>query len=236
MRYRADGNLEFLGRIDHQVKVRGFRIELAEIESVLRQHEAVHEAVVVAQAEGNDKRLVAYVAAKGMTDPSIAELRTHLRRSLPEYMVPNLFVMLENLPLSPSGKIDRQALPAPDKSRPELDKAYVAPRNETESALAEIWATLLELEQVGVYDNFFELGGHSLLATQLMSRLHDQLHVDLPVKALFETPTVAGLAQQIEVAGEADSGELDRIDDLLLKVDQLSDEEVLALLKEKEAV
>ena len=218
------------------MKVRGFRIELAEIESVLRQHEAIHEAVVVAQGEEADKRLVAYIMPTKETAPAMPEVRAYLRRTLPEYMVPGQFVVLDSLPLTPSGKIDRGALPEPDKSRPELEKAYVAPRNETEAKLAEIWQELLEIEQVGVYDNFFELGGHSLLATQVVSRLRLAFTVELPLRTLFEGPTVAGLVQQIEALEASGNGELDRIDDLLTKVDQLSDEEVLALLSEKEAI
>ena len=198
VRYRADGNLEFLGRLDHQVKVRGFRIELAEVESVLRQHEAIHEAVVVAQGQEADKRLVAYIMLTQETAPTLPELRAYLRQRLPEYMVPGQFVTLKTLPLTPSGKIDRQALPAPDKRRPELEKAYVAPRSETEATLVQLWCELLEVEQVGIYDNFFELGGHSLLATQLMSRLRHVFEVEMPLRRLFEDPTVAELALAVE--------------------------------------
>jgi acyl carrier protein len=232
VRYRADGNLEFLGRIDHQVKLRGFRIELAEIEAALRQQPGVQEGVVLALDEGGDRRLVAYLVPSGEALPPLEVLRAGLRRTLPDYMVPNLFVPLAALPLSPSGKIDRQALPAPDKARPELAKALVLPRSETEAVLAQLWAELLDLEQVGVLDNFFELGGHSLLATQLVSRIHDQLHVELPVKALFETPTVAGLAQRIDASARSD-GDLARPEAVLARVDQLSEAEVLALLAEK---
>jgi len=232
VRYRADGNIEFLGRIDHQVKVRGFRIELGEIETVLGRHPALRDSVVVAQGDGiRDSRLVAYVTAQdGAQPPNAGELRGFLREKLPEYMVPSLFVTMEQLPLSPSGKVDRRALPVPDPVRPDLDREYVPPRSDTEQELATICAELLGVDRVGVYDNFFELGGHSLLATQLISRLRDTFHVELPLRALFETPDVAGLAARVEAAGQAvqpDDGKIARMLDL---VSQLSEDEVQAKL------
>ncbi|MGD0207573.1 MAG: amino acid adenylation domain-containing protein [Verrucomicrobiota bacterium] len=208
-RYRPDGNIEFLGRADHQVKIRGFRIELAEIEAVLGQHPAVREAVVLAQETaakdlsaslGTEKRLVAYVVAEREPLPTTTDLRHFLKEKLPEYMVPAVFVLLEALPLMPNGKVDRRALPSPDRSRPELDKAFVAPRTPTEELLAEIWAQLLDLERVGIHDNFFDLGGHSLLATQVVSRIRETFQVEIPLRRLFEVPTVAGLAESIEAA------------------------------------
>jgi len=235
VRYRADGNIEFLGRIDHQVKVRGFRIELGEIEAVLGGHPALREAVVVVREDvPGDKRLVAYVVPAGETAPTVGELRSYLRQQLPEYMVPSAFVTLEALPLSPSGKVDRKALPAPDRSRPELEREYVAPRNETEAKLAAICAELLGLEQVGVYDNFFELGGHSLLATQFISRLRDTFHIELPLRSLFEHPTVADLAGRVEALRREEQAEMDKIADLLARVEELSEEEVRALLTERQ--
>jgi amino acid adenylation domain-containing protein len=206
-RYRPDGNIEFLGRADHQVKVRGFRIELGEIEAVLGQHPAVREAVVLAREDApgdpsaslrTEKRLVAYVVAERELLPTTTDLRSFLKEKLPEYMVPAVFVLLEALPLMPNGKIDRRALPSPDRSRPELDKAFVAPRTPTEELLAEIWAQLLDLERVGIHDNFFDLGGHSLLATQVVSRMRETFQVEIPLRRLFEVPTVAGLAESIE--------------------------------------
>jgi len=181
------------------VKIRGFRIELGEIETVLGQHPAVHETAVTAQEDVHgDKRLVAYVVPRKEQTPMISELRSFLKSKLPEHMVPSTFVFLDTLPLTSHGKVDRQALPGDTGLRPELEKAFVAPRNPAEKALAGIWAQVLGLEQVGIYDNFFELGGHSLLATQVISRLCNAFQVELPLCRLFEAPTVAELAQLIE--------------------------------------
>jgi amino acid adenylation domain-containing protein len=203
-RYRPDGNIEFLGRADHQVKIRGFRIELGEIEAALGQHPAVREAVVLAREDAaGEKRLVSYVVADREPLPTTTDLRNFLKEKLPEYMVPAVFVLLDALPLMPNGKVDRWALPAPDRSRPELDKAFVAPRTPTEELLAEIWAQLLDIERVGIHDNFFDLGGHSLLATQLVSRMREAFQVEIPLRRLFEVPTVAGLAESIEAARQA---------------------------------
>ncbi|MGD1020131.1 MAG: amino acid adenylation domain-containing protein [Verrucomicrobiia bacterium] len=203
-RYRPDGNIEFLGRADHQVKIRGFRIELGEIEAALGQHPAVREAVVVAREDApGEKRLVAYVVPEREPLPTTTDLRNFLKEKLPEYMVPAVFVLLDALPLMPNGKIDRRALPSPDRSRPELDKAFVAPRTSTEESLAEIWAQLLNIERVGIHDNFFDLGGHSLLATQLVSRIREGFQVEIPLRRLFEVPTVAGLAESVEAARQA---------------------------------
>jgi amino acid adenylation domain-containing protein len=204
-RYRADGTIEFLGRSDHQVKIRGYRIELEEIEAALGHHPAVQTAIVLAQDDAADepsaeKRLVSYVVAAREPPPTTSDLRSFLKEKLPEYMVPAVFVLLDALPLLPNGKIDRLALRPPDRSRPELDKVFVAPATATETLLAEIWAQLLDLERVGIHDNFFDLGGHSLLATQLVSRVRDAFEVEIPLRRLFEAPTVAGLAESIEAA------------------------------------
>ncbi len=197
VRWLPDGRLEFLGRVDFQVKVRGFRIELGEIEEALKRHAAVREAVLLARedAPGN-KRLVAYIIARDSARPSVAGLRQHLLASLPEYMVPSAFVFLDALPLTPNAKVDRKALPAPDASASE--DTYVAPRTPIEEVLAGIWAGLLGVARVGVEDNFFELGGHSLSATQLVSRVRAAFDVELPLRGLFETPTIAGLAATID--------------------------------------
>jgi amino acid adenylation domain-containing protein len=203
-RYLPDGNLEFLGRIDHQVKIRGFRIEPGEIEAVLGQHAAVREAVVLVQQDARgEKRLVAYVAAEQESFHTADDLRSFVRQKLPEYMVPSAFVLLDALPLMPNGKVDRRALPALDPARPHFEKALVAPRTPTEEVLAAIWAESLGIERVGIHDNFFDLGGHSLLATQVVSRMRDAFQVEIPLRRLFETPTVAGLAESVEAARRA---------------------------------
>jgi amino acid adenylation domain-containing protein len=202
-RYLADGNIEFLGRIDDQVKVRGYRIELGEIEAVLGQHPAIQQAVVLAREDSpGDKRLVAYTVAAAGSAPSANELRSFLQQKLPEFMVPSAFMFLESLPLTPNGKLDRKALPAPDQSRPELDETYSSPRTPVEELLAQIWSDVLKLDKVGIHDHFFELGGHSLLATQLISRIRDTFKIDLPLRSLFEAPTIYGLAQRIQELGE----------------------------------
>jgi len=198
-RYRQDGNIELLGRRDYQVKIRGFRVGLGEIEAALSQHEGVQTAVAMARKdEARGTMLVAYLVPRSGVTHTADALRRFLREKLPEYMVPSHFVMLDALPLNPNRKIDRKALPAPELSRPELETVYAAPRTPKETALSKIWAELLGLERVGIHDNFFDLGGHSLLATQFTSRLREALQVDLPLRYIFETPTVAGLSESIE--------------------------------------
>lgn len=195
-RYLQDGNIEYLGRIDHQVKIRGFRIELGEIESVLSQHPAVRETVVIVQ---QNQSIVAYIVFQQSAAYSTNELRFFLQQHLPEYMIPSSFVLLDSLPLTPNGKVDRQALPATEQVRPELEASFVAPRTPVEEMLAVIWAHLLGIEQVGINNNFFELGGHSLLATQVISQVQKVFQVELPLRYLFESPTVAGFAKHIEM-------------------------------------
>ncbi|MEH1780418.1 MAG: amino acid adenylation domain-containing protein [Nostoc sp.] len=193
-RYLPDGNIEYLGRIDNQVKVRGFRIELGEIEAALSQHPSVHSVIVTARVDTpGEQRLVAYIVPQEDCVPTISELRQFLKAKLPEYMVPNAIAILESLPLTPSGKIDRHALPAPELDRQMLDK-FVAPRNPIEKTLALIWAEVLKVEQVGIHNNFFELGGHSLLAVRLMSRIQQQFRKNLPLTTLFQNGTVEQLA------------------------------------------
>ncbi len=195
VRYLPDGNLEFLGRNDHQVKLRGFRVEPGEIEACLTEHPQVHEAVVLALGGGSTKRLVAYVVTE--PDEHLAHsLRAHVAAGLPAYMVPAAFVRLDAFPLTPNGKLDRKALPEPDQAA-FAHQAYEAPQGEIETALARIWAELLGLEQVSRQDNFFELGGHSLLAVQMIERLR-HFGLKLPVKALFSTPTLSMLAQSLD--------------------------------------
>ncbi len=201
VRWLASGDLEFLGRIDQQVKIRGFRVELGEIEAVLAAHPAVAQAAVVAQRE--KARLVAYFVPAG--EVTAGELRDYLKERLPEFMVPSAFVTLQALPLNANGKVDRKALPAPDAALA-ADVEFVAPRTTTEELLAGLWASLLSVPRVGVHDNFFQLGGHSLLATQLVSRILETFGVKLPLRKVFERPTLAGLALEVEVAVRSDQG------------------------------
>ncbi|WP_035942807.1 thioesterase domain-containing protein, partial [Caballeronia glathei] len=197
-RYRADGNLEFLGRNDHQVKIRGFRIELGEIEAQIASHPAVREAVVIARArqqDTQDQQLVAYVT--GTAEINASALREHLASRLPDYMVPSAFVVLDALPLTPNGKLDRRALPNPQWQR--LD-TYVAPRSSLEHTLAQCFASVLGLERVSVFDNFFALGGHSLLAVQLMAHIDAKLGQNVSIRVLFSAPSVAELADHLNTA------------------------------------
>ncbi|MCG7202656.1 amino acid adenylation domain-containing protein [Streptomyces arenae] len=201
MRWLSEGRLEYLGRADHQVKVRGFRIEPGEIETVLSAHPAVHATVVTAHGVDSDRRLVAYVVpadpANGM--PPVSELREYVREVLPEYMVPSLFVELAVLPLTPNGKIDRAALPEPQA--PHAGSSYTPPATATEELLAGIWAQVLDVDRIGTRDSFFDLGGHSLLATQIVSRVREVFAAEIPLAALFDQPTVRGLAAVIDGAG-----------------------------------
>ena len=209
VRYRPDGTLEFLGRLDHQVKVRGFRIELGEIEAVLRQNPAVREAVVLAREdEPSEKRLVAYLVPKPEQMPTSGELRSFLKAKLPDYMVPAAVVTLKALPLTPNGKVDRHALPAPNYTRPELEKGFIAPHDVFERQLTHMWEDLLGVTPIGVQDDFFELGGHSLLAVQLFAQIEKRMGTRLPLATLFERPTIAHLAHGLRHQGETASGAL----------------------------
>jgi amino acid adenylation domain-containing protein len=199
-RYLPDGRIEFVGRRDNQVKIRGYRIELGEIEAALIKHPAVREAVVVVLEDTpGEKRLVGYLVKRQLIQ--IADLRKYLGARLPGYMVPSVFVVLESFPLTANGKVDRQALPTPDGLRPELGEAFVAARTPTEEVLAGIWMEVLKVGKVGVNDNFFELGGHSLLATQVMSRMREIFKVEIPLRCLFEHPTIGALAENMETTG-----------------------------------
>jgi aspartate racemase len=239
-RYRPDGSIEFLGRNDDQVKVRGFRVELAEVEMALSQHPDVENATVVARADASDARqLVAYmVPREGAVAPSLGVMRRFLQQRLPDYMVPSSFIVLDKLPLSANGKVDRRLLPQPDNGRPALDHRFVAPRDETEEKLAEIWVELLRRDQIGIHDNFFELGGHSLLATRIMSHVEAAFGVSLPLHLFFETPTVSDMAEAIrqQRANGANRPAMipiqsGREEAFLPRLDDLSDEEVDSLLE-----
>ncbi|HKR11124.1 MAG TPA: amino acid adenylation domain-containing protein, partial [Pyrinomonadaceae bacterium] len=204
-RWLSDGSIEYLGRLDEQVKLRGFRIELGEIEAVLLRHEQVKEAVVIVKKnESGDKQVVAYLT--GEPGLLITELRGSLKQQLPEYMIPGAFVVLESLPLTPNGKIDRRVLLEMESGRAKAEQETIQPRTPIEEVLLGIWKSVLRLEEIGVEENFFELGGHSLLATQVMSRVREAFGVEVALRHLFESPTIADLAQQIEQSLKRRSG------------------------------
>ncbi|MBD1902831.1 amino acid adenylation domain-containing protein [Trichocoleus sp. DQ-A3] len=195
-RYLPDGNIEFLGRIDDQVKLRGFRVELGEVETVLSQHPGVRQSIVLLR-EDVGQRLVAYIVSNSALIND-NELRSFLKEKLPEYMVPSAFVILKALPLTPNGKIDRSALPAPETIKPVAD-TFVVPRNSVEEVLAGIWVHLLKLQKVGIYDNFFDLGGHSLLIPQLLAKVRETFQIELTLRDFFDAPTIADLGKNIEM-------------------------------------
>jgi amino acid adenylation domain-containing protein len=230
VRFRIDGNLEFLGRLDDQVKLRGFRIELGEIESLLSLHSTVQEAVVMVREDvTGDQRLVAYLVVKPESSLSIQNLRSFLQEKLPEYMIPTDFVPLQSLPLTSNGKVNRKELPAPDKLNAAVKESFIAPRNSLEEQLANIWAEVLKIEKVGIYNNFFALGGHSLLVTQLISRMRDDIGVELVVQDVFANPTVADLSVIVtqKLAEQVDEESLARS---LAELEDLSDEDIQLIL------
>ena len=200
VRYRADGQLEWLSRLDKQIKLRGYRIELGEIETTIRQEALVQQAVCLCREDGsNEKKVVAYIVPTPGTPPDAALLRTHLRKLLPEYMVPSAFVFLETFPLTPNGKVNKQALPAPETLTPSQGPSSVAPTTVLEELLVELWQEVLNIERIGIHDNFFELGGHSLLAARMIARIRNLLELTVPLRTLFEHPTVARFAKEIDV-------------------------------------
>ena len=228
-----DGCLIHLGREDLQVKIRGNRVEIAEIEMALLALDTVKEAVVVAREDvPGDLRLVAYIVPAGTPVPTIDMLRRAVAEKLPDYMVPAAFVMMDALPLIGIGKVDRQALPAPGRVRPALPNPLVAPRTHCETELIRIWSEGLDLDQVGIYDNFLELGGHSLLATRIISRVRDAFHVDVPLPALLEAPTVADMAVVI-TQSQAETVERKEMDRMLAELEGLSDADSQPLLAEE---
>jgi amino acid adenylation domain-containing protein/FkbM family methyltransferase len=232
-RYLHDGSVEILGRSDRQIKIRGFRVEPGEIESALKQHPRVRDAAVVGREDGKgNDRLVAYLVADRHRAPE-RELRGFLRGKLPNYMIPSAFVSLEALPLTPNGKLDHRALPAPDRNRAELEESFVAPRTPIEEELTRIWAEILGLERVSVNGNFFDLGGHSLLATQMIARVRGVFQVDIPLRALFEKPTVEELA--VAIAGwKAMALSREELSNALAELESLSQEEISRLLVAQE--
>jgi len=197
-RYRADGEMEFLGRRDHQVKIRGYRMELGEIEAALVANKGVREAAIVVREDvPGEKRLVGYIVPDQQPAPTTSELHTFLKDKLPAYMTPSAFVMLDALPLTPNGKLDRRALPVPDALRPALTTSYLAPATEMERRIAEIWQDVLRVDRVGMHDNFFELGGHSLLLVRLHGRLNETFLQQVSIIELFRYPTIASLAAHL---------------------------------------
>ncbi len=203
----ARGQLVYRGRSDHQVKMRGYRVELGEIESVLREHAAIADTAVIAQFAGTpDARLVAYFVAKS-APPSAAELRAHLKNRLPDYMLPAAFVALERLPLTPNGKLDRRALPEPEPLRSDADAAFVAPRDPTENRVAEVWQQVLKLPRVGIHDDFFTIGGHSLTAMQVVARLRGAVLPGLNLHHMFAQPTISGLIDAVRQPADAEARE-----------------------------
>jgi len=226
-RFLAKGNIEYAGRNDFQVKIRGYRIELGEIELMLAQHPEVREAVVVAR-----ERLTAYVVLNEPGTATAKQLKEFLKERLPEYMLPASFVVLDALPLTTTGKVDRNALP--NQIGFDVEETYLAPRTALEQVLAGIFSQVLSLERVGVNDSFFDLGGHSLQATQVLSRVREAFQLELPLRALFKAPSVAGLAASI-LEDEAKRARVERTAELLLKLADLSDEEVDDLIQHKAA-
>jgi acyl carrier protein len=232
-RMLPDGCLEHLGRKDLRVKIRGLRVEVAEVEGVLRSMNAIRDAVVMARDDKRgDRSLVAYIVSAGDASLSVSDLRRFVEQKLPPFMVPARFVTLDALPLTPNGKVNRRALPDPGTSRPDLDTPFVEPGTPVEKELAQIWAEVLSLEQVGIHDSFNELGGHSLLATQIILQVIKAFQVELPVQSLFEAQTVAEMAVIItrNQAGRVEGEEFSR---LLTDLDGLSDEEAQRLLAQE---
>lgn len=224
-----DGNLEFIGRTDHQVKIRGFRIELAEIETALRQFPGIQQAIVMVRTDQpGEPRLTAYLVAIDRTLKT-GPLRHFLKATLPDYMIPSAFVWLDALPLTSTGKVNRRALPVPGIASRDADIEFVAPRTHTEQDLATIWSDILHLNPIGIHDNFFELGGHSLLATQVISRLRETFAIACPVRALFDNPTIAELAQNV-LTQQIEQAESDDLAEILREIEQLSEGEAMEQL------
>jgi amino acid adenylation domain-containing protein len=232
-RYLPDGNIDFLGRVDNQVKIRGFRIELGEIETALTQHPAVEQAIVLAREQlTGEKRLFAYIVPSQEQTPSIQEVRSFLKQKLPAYMVPSAFVFLDALPLTPNGKIDRRALPTAEENNLDLGESCVAARTPEEEQMVRVWTEILKVNRVGIYDNFFDLGGHSLLATQVVSRVGREFNVDLPLRTLFEAPTVAGMAAAV-LQSRCESIEQQKLCHLLSELESLTDDDAQRLLADE---
>jgi amino acid adenylation domain-containing protein len=233
-RYLADGSLEYLGRADHQTKIHGVRIEPDEVAGTLAQHEAIRECVVIVREDTpGDKRLVAYAVPREPGGTTASDLRLFLKQKLPDYMVPSAFVLMQALPLTPSGKVDRRALPAPEQGGTHEVGSHVAPRDAIESVMAGMWAEMLKRDKVGVYDNFFELGGHSLLAMQLISRVRESFSVEFPLRQMFEDPTVAGMSAAL-VAHELKPGRTLKVARILQQLEGMTEADVTSQLQEQQ--
>ena len=241
-----DGSLEYLSRRDRQVKLRGFRIELDEIEAVLRKHPKVAQAAVLVCNKNSDTQLVAFVVAQSAATLDIEDVGNYLSAKVPEYMLPSRFVALDEMPLTPSGKIDLEALRLHDVSGSDWMAKYVAPRNEVEQIIADIWAETLHLERVGVEDNFFRVGGHSLLAAQVISRLRKTFNIEVPLSAFFEAPTISRFTQRLNHFKSAAADQRGRapaisqmanqkLEQILTDMESLSEEEVRQMLQDEQS-
>jgi acyl carrier protein len=228
-RYLPDGNVEFLGRGDHQVKVRGYRIELGEIESALTEHPLIRQAIVILRHDGGRERLVGYVISSKLRPGNTTEITEFLKQRLPDYMVPAPIVVMRAFPTTPNGKVDRAALPVPEEAEG-ANRIVIAPQTFVEIELAKIWASLLKIEELSVHDDFFDLGGHSLLATQVVSRIRKTFEKEIPLRSIFDAPTVAKLAVVIESTPAA-IGDLEME---LEALESLSDEEAERLLQDQQ--
>jgi acyl carrier protein len=234
-RLLPDGCLIHLGRKDFQVKIRGHRIEIAEVEMALLDHPAIKQALVVPRVDhSDDQRLAAYLVAASRPAPAVGELRSFLTKTLPDYMIPSTWMFMEALPLAPNGKPDRQGLPPPSSTRPELNTVFVAPRTSIESRLAQIWSEVLSIDQVGINDNFFDLGGHSLAATRVVSQVLKQFRIKVPLQLLFQSPTVAEMAAVITERQAKKLGEQD-LNRILSELESLSDIEAESRLANESA-
>ena len=245
-RWLPDGSLEYLSRRDRQVKLRGFRIELDEIEAVLRKHPKVAQAAVLVCNKNSDTQLVAFVVAQSAATLDIEDVGNYLSAKVPEYMLPSRFVALDEMPLTPSGKIDLEALRLHDVSGSDWMAKYVAPRNEVEQIIADIWAETLHLERVGVEDNFFRVGGHSLLAAQVISRLRKTFNIEVPLSAFFEAPTISRFTQRLNHFKSAAADQRGRapaisqmanqkLEQILTDMESLSEEEVRQMLQDEQS-
>jgi acyl carrier protein len=240
-RYLPNGEVEYLGRTDNQVKIRGIRVELGEIEAVLASQPMVRDAVAILVDRSGQQRLTVYLEVRPGFHPGVDELRRFMRSRLPAYMVPSDYLIVDAFPLLPSGKIDRKTLVIQTSARPIGDRGYVAPQTPTQERLAAIWRTLLKAEEIGITDNFFELGGHSLMVMQVVARIRRELEVEIPIRALFEDPTIEGLAKEIEeasargikaIAPISSFSRTQNHDQLRLQVEKMSREELEEMLRQ----